>query len=137
MLKNKLQDNRLYVGVRYGISKYDFDISGPALEDPVWGGAEPFDYRGISTTSHWAEALVGVQVKLWKKLHMGWAIRYRRELSSTKNIYAKPYYIPGYGTTVNSGTLGFTYSLIFDMNWGMKKMKMKIKNEELRVKNEE
>lgn len=131
MLKNKLQDNRLYVGVRYGISKYNFDISGPALTDPIWGGAEPFDYRGISTTSHWAEALVGVQVKIWKGFHMGWAVRYRRELASTKNIYAKPFYIPGYGTTVNSGTLGFTYSLIFDVNWGKKKVKMmKMKNEE-------
>ena len=130
MLKNKLQDSRLYVGARYGISKYKFDISGPALEDPIWGGAEPFDYRDISITSHWAEAVVGVQVKLWSKLHMGWSVRYRRELSSTKSVYAKPFYIPGYGTTVNSGTLGFTYSLIFDMNWGMKKIKMKMKNEE-------
>ena len=42
MLKNKLQDNRLYVGARYGISNYKFDISGPAIKDPFWGGSEPF-----------------------------------------------------------------------------------------------
>lgn len=123
MLKNKLQDNRLYVGARYGISNYKFDISGPAIKDPFWGGSEPFSYRDISATSHWAEAVLGVQVKMWGHFHMGWAIRYRHEISSTKNKYAKPYYIPGYGTTAEGGALGITYSLIFDLNWGMKKVK--------------
>jgi hypothetical protein len=123
MLKNKLQDNRLYVGARYGISSYKFDISGPAIKDPIWGGSEPFSYRDISATSHWAEAVLGVQVKMWGHFHMGWAIRYRHEISSTKNKYAKSYYIPGYGTTAEGGALGITYSLIFDLNWGMKKVK--------------
>lgn len=120
MLKNKFQDNRLYLGARYGFSSYQFDISGPAIVDPIFGGAVSFDYRGIATTSHWAEIVAGVQVKIWHSFHMAWSIRYKQELSSSKNNYAKPYYIPGYGTTTNSSVWGATYSLVFDLNWGKK-----------------
>ena len=121
LLKDKFQDNRLFVGLRYGFATYNFDIAGPAIVDPVWGGSEPFNKKGISATSHWLELALGVQVKIWKNFHMGWSIRYKRELSTSKNNYAKPYYIPGYGTTTNSSCWGGAYHLIFDLNWGKKK----------------
>ena len=121
LLKDKFQDNRLFAGLRYGFSTYNFDIAGPAVVDPVWGGAESFNKKGISATSHWLELALGVQVKVWKNLHMGWSIRYKRELSTSKNNYAKPYYIPGYGTMTNSSCWGGAYYLIFDLNWGKKK----------------
>ena len=123
MLKDKFQDNRLYLGVRYGVSRYNFDISGPPLVDPIWGGSEAFSYNDIATTSHWFEIVAGVQVKVWRNFHMGWSVRYKREISSTKNQYAKPYYIPGYGTTTQTTGWGVTYNLIFDLNWGKKKKK--------------
>lgn len=118
MLKNKFQDNRLYLGARYGLSFYNFDISGPAQTDDIWGGSEAYNVKGVSTTSHWLEIVFGVQVKIWRSFHMGWSVRYKRELSSTSNNYAKPYYIPGYGTTTNSTCWGGTFNLIFDLNWG-------------------
>ena len=49
MLKNKFQDNRLYLGARYGISKFKYDMSGPAISDPVWVGSEPYDIKGIDS----------------------------------------------------------------------------------------
>ena len=120
-LKNKFQDNRLYVGARYGVSAYQFDIAGPAMNDPVWGGSSPFSVNDINTTSHWIELAFGVQVKIWKNFHMGWSVRYKRELSSSKNNYAQPYYIPGYGTTTSNTTWSGTYHLVFDLNLGKKK----------------
>ena len=60
-------------------------------------------------------------MKIYKNFHMGWAVRYKSELSSTKNQLAKPSCIPGYGYTTNSTCWGGTYSLIFDLNWGKKK----------------
>lgn len=120
VLNNKWQDNRLYVGARYGISKYDFDISGPSVSDPIWGGEETFSYEGISMTSQWLELVCGVEVGLWRNLHMGWSVRYKQKLASTKSRYAEPYYIPGYGTTTGAVAWGITYSLIFDLNWGKK-----------------
>ena len=123
LLKNKFQDNLLYVGARYGFSAFKFDISGPELTDPIWGGSEPFSYHGINTTSHWFEILIGAQVKIYKGFHMGWSVRYKHEVNTSKNEYAKPYYIPGYGTTTNSSAWGASYYLIFDLNWGKKKKK--------------
>jgi hypothetical protein len=121
VLRNKIQDNRLYVGVRYGISNYKFDISGPSMIDPIWNGSSSFNYKGLSTTSQWGEIVIGVQVKIWQNIHMGWNLRMKREFSSTKHKYARPYYIPGYGTTTNSTVWGGNYNLIFDLNCGKKK----------------
>lgn len=121
LLKDKFQDNRLYAGVRYGFSTYQYDIAGPAMVDPVWGGSEAFDLRGINCTSHWGEVVFGVEAKIFKNLHMGWLVRYKKEFASSKSDYAKPSCIPGYGYTTTESCWGGTYSVIFDLNWGKKK----------------
>ncbi len=120
ILKDKYQDNRLFVGARYGFSSFKFDISAPAVTDPIWGGSAPVAYKDASSTSGWMEIVIGVQVKIWKKFHMGWSVRYKQEMSIGQPRYAKPYYVPGYGTTVDTSCWGGTYNLIFDLNWGKK-----------------
>lgn len=125
-LKDKYQDNRLYAGLRYGLSTFNYDISGPELTDPIWGGSETFNYSGLNATCQWIEFVVGVQVKIWKNFHMGWSLRMKRQLSTSRSDYAEPYYIPGYGAAVSTTTWGGTYNLIFDLNWGKKKKGVKI-----------
>ncbi len=125
VLKDKWQDNRLYVGLRYGFSSFTYDMSGPDMTDPIWHGTAPFRYEGMKSTSHWAEIVFGVQVKIWSKFHMGWSVRYKKPLKIGQEIYAQPYYVPGYGTTVSESCWGGTYNLIFDLNWGKKKTKDK------------
>ncbi len=120
ILKNKWQDNRLYVGARYGFSTFNYDMSGPDMTDPVWHGTAPFRYEGMKSNSHWAEIVFGVQVKIWSKFHMGWSVRYKKAMKIGQDMYAKPYYVPGYGTTVGESCWGGTYNLIFDLNWGKK-----------------
>ena len=117
VLKNKEQANRLFVGARYGISMFNYDISGPAITDPVWGGQGDFDISGISSTSHWAELVLGVQVKILKNFHMGWSARYKAKINFGGSDYCNPYYVPGYGTTESSTTWGATYHLIWDLKW--------------------
>ena len=133
LLKNKFQDNILYVGARYGLSKYNFDISGPALVDPIWGVSESFSNAGISTTSQWIEIVVGAQVKIYKGFHMGWAVRYKHEVHSSANDYASTFYIPGYGTTTGASCWGASYHLTFDLNWGKRRgrsVNIELKNKE-------
>lgn len=115
MLKNKKQKNRLFVGARYGFSTFNYDISGPAIEDPIWGGSQPFKYSNISTTCHWMEICLGVQVHFWGHFHMGWSARYKAKLGNTESRYSSPYYIPGYGTTSSASTWGACYHLIWDI----------------------
>lgn len=125
LLKNKFQDNRLYFGARYGLSNFKYSISGPQMTDPIWGGSGSFSVSDISCTSHWAELVFGAEVKIWKNFHMGWLVRYKMEMGSTRSMYSKPTCIPGYGYTTTSTCWGGTYSLIFDLNWGKKKNKKK------------
>lgn len=126
LLKDKFQDNRLFAGLRYGFSTYKYDMNGPDLVDPIYGGSQPFDFSGTTSTSQWLEIVLGCQVKVVKNFHMGWSVRLKYHLSSSKNDNSKAYYIPGYGTTGNNNTWSGSYNLIFDLNWGKKK---KIKNE--------
>lgn len=132
MLKDKFQSNRLYLGARYGISKFQYDIAGPAQTDPIWGGSQSFSMKNIDCTSHWAELVFGVEVRIFRNFHMGWAVRYKREIASTKSDFAKPNCIPGYGYTTNTTCWGGTYSLIFDLNWGLKKSHKRGVNVEIR-----
>lgn len=127
MLKDKHQDNRLYVGIRYGFSTFSYDIGGPDISDPIWGGTSQFAYKGLDATCHWGEITAGVQVRIWKKFHMGWSVRLKRCFKTDSDIHATPYYIPGYGTTTSSTAWGGTYNLIFDLNWGKKKTSVKHK----------
>ena len=122
-LRNKFQDNRMFVGARWGFSTFKYDMSGPAQTDSVYGGTESFDFSGTSCTSHWLEIVFGCQVKIVANFHMGWSIRLKYHLSSSKNDSSKPYYIPGYGTTVSGNTWSGSYNLIFDLNWGKPKKK--------------
>ena len=126
ILKDKYQDNRLFVGARYGFSSLKFDMSGPNMTDPIWGGTAPFNYKNASSNSSWMELVFGVQTKIWRNFHMGWSVRYKQQLKIGQPDYAKPYYIPGYGTTTNTSCWGGTYNLIFDLNWGKKKRKAPI-----------
>ena len=126
ILKDKYQDNRLFVGARYGFCSLKFDMSGPNMTDPIWGGTAPFNYKNASSNSSWMELVFGVQTKIWRNFHMGWSVRYKQQLKIGQPDYAKPYYIPGYGTTTNTSCWGGTYNLIFDLNWGKKKRKAPI-----------
>lgn len=121
LLKNKFQDNRMFVGLHWGFSTYKYDMDGPDLIDPVYGGMEPFNFDGTAATSHWFELVLGCQVKILKNFHMGWTVRLKYHLSSSTNENSKAYYIPGYGTTGNSNTWSGSYNLIFDLNWGKKR----------------
>lgn len=120
LLKNKFQENRLYVGLRYGISKYKYDYSGPDISDPLWGGDYTLNLKDVESTSHWGELVFGVQVKIWRNMHMGWSLRLKKELLTNSDNTSFPHYIPGYGKTATESSWGGIYSLIFDVNWGMK-----------------
>lgn len=110
----------IYGGLRYGFSSFSFDISAPDLKDPVWGGSVPFSYENVSCTSQWVELVAGIRAQIWKNLHMGWAVRYKRLLSSTENPNAEPHYIPGYGVK-DDVLFGFSYNIIYYLPLNKKK----------------
>jgi len=125
VLKNKWQTNKLFVGIRYGFSNFNYSFDGPDQTDPIWGTTGALDVHSLNATSHYGEFVFGCQVKIWSFVHMGWSARYKKEFHTTKSLYSHPYYIPGYGTTVNGSYWGATYNISFDLNWGKKKPTIK------------
>lgn len=104
LLKNKHDMYRLYAGVRYAFTSFEFDITHPGVTDPVWGGTSPYTTTGIKGNQHWLEFCGGVDVTICGPLHLGWSLRYKQRLSYKKNHYGEPWYVPGYG---RGGTSAF------------------------------
>lgn len=114
LMKNKHDIYRLYGGFRYGFTSYKFDVSGPDVTDPVWGGSTPYDAHGISANYHWLEGVFGVDAKIWGPIRMGWSVRYRRRLFHDDGTLGNTYYVPGYGKQGGS-RFGGTFNIGFEL----------------------
>ena len=116
-LHNKPQlPGMLLGGLRYGFSSFKYDVEGPTMTDPNYGGVTevPFSYLGQECTAHWIEAVVGLQVKIFKGFCMGWSARYKRNLSIGKNENTEPWYVPGFGKNSDS-SFNLSYHLIYNL----------------------
>lgn len=113
-LKDKRGRNRLYGGLRYGYSAYQFDLDAPAITDPVWGGSVPYHFESVSSHAHWLELVGGLETRIWKFVYVGWSVRYRHMLKQKSVSIGRPWYVPGYGKNKN-GNWGGTFNLIFNI----------------------
>ena len=103
-------------GLRLGFSSFKYDVEGPTMTDPNFGGITevPFSYIGQKCNAKWVEAMVGLKVKIFKGFCMGWSARYKKKLSFSKNENTQPWYVPGYGK--NSGSsFNLAYHLIYNL----------------------
>ena len=126
-LYKKAHGQALLVGLRYGISSFNYDIHSLGLDDPIYGGGYnpnitddvwkesiPYDHRGMKSTMQWVELCVGVRAHVWKSIYMGWSLRFKFKLSASCDRYGDPWYVPGYGK-YGSNTTGITYNIIYKL----------------------
>lgn len=125
-LYKKHKNNHLTVGLRYGFTKFDFDLDNLALKDGAWGDQieNPSIYdeiwkdpvtlqkQNISSSMHWIEFVIGVRTAIYKNFYMGWSLRLKYRLSAEENEYGNPWYVPGYGI-YKSSRVGLHYSIIY------------------------
>lgn len=129
MAKKKEKNSYLFVGLRYGLTSFKYDISSMPMQDPIWGnsignpgltdgiwggGSLPFDHPGMKATVQWFELVAGVKVQIYKNFSMGWAVRMKYKLSASIGEFGDPWYVPGYGK-YKSNNIGVTYSLIYKL----------------------
>lgn len=112
--KNVRAQGRIFVGVRYAFSTYKFDVDGPDMVDPVYGGNVPFSYHGVRGTNHWGEAVFGLEARVWGILHLGWSIRYRMRFYNKRTIVDNSWYVPGYGKN-DTHAIGGTFNVVVDI----------------------
>lgn len=110
VMKNKHDIYRVFAGFRYAFTSFKYDIASPGMDDPVWGGHADFNVEGVKGTYHWAEAVVGINATIFRPLHLGWSLRYRRRLAHSEGEVGNPWYVPGFGRQGNS-RLGGTFNI--------------------------
>ena len=111
ILRNKNDIYRIYCGLRYAYTSFEYDLEHPGIEDPVWGGTSEYSILGSECNYHWAEVLFGVQAKISGPVHLGWSLRYRTRLSADEGVIDKAWYVPGFGKSKRTG-FGGTFNII-------------------------
>ena len=99
-----------FVGGRYGISPFSFDITNVEINNEPWSEPEFRDFRGITTTRHWFEAVAGLRVEVLDNIYMGWSVRLRMQPGRNRMGEIHPWFIPGIGIQ-SLGTWGFSYTI--------------------------
>lgn len=114
LLKNKHDIYRLYGGFRYGFTSYKFDMKGPNVHDPIWGGETPYEATDVSCYYHWLEGVIGVDAQIWGPVRMGWSLRYKRRLFRNDGDIGNTWYVPGFGKQ-GSSRFGGTFNITFEL----------------------
>ena len=114
ILKNKHDVYRLYLGARYGFTKFDYDLNCPDVKDPVWNTMSTFEAHDISCHYHWMEVVASVDAMFWGPVHLGWSVRYRNRLGYDEGSLDRCWYVPGFGTS-SKNTFGATFNVIIDI----------------------
>lgn len=107
---------RYFPVVELGIGEADADdvTTSAPVPDPVWGGTASYSATDVEAKACWAEVCGGIDVTIWRFVHMGWMVRYRARLSQSHGTVGEPYYIPGFGRN-GSSRIGATFNLSFEL----------------------
>lgn len=106
--------NRIYAGIRYGFTSFNYDIASPDFADPVWDIDVLFDYNDLQGKMHWGELVFGMETRIWSFVYLGWNVRYKLRFSAKKADVGKPWFAPGFGK-YDSKSFGGTFNIIFDI----------------------
>lgn len=98
------------LGVRCGWAKPSYEITGATTNSSYWGQTGEFNIYNQSVNAWFGEALATVKVKIWKRISMGWSIRYRFKMKIPNASNSTPWFIPGYG---GNSALTATFSIMY------------------------
>lgn len=113
-IKSPLSPNRLYGGLRFGYTSFNYDLSAPTVDDPYYSGSQlEFNFKDLKSNATWMEFVFGLETRIWKHFSLGWTARYKRRINHRKTSLGSAYYIPGYGE--NDGSLfSGTFNVVFN-----------------------
>lgn len=112
-LYNSNPDYQVYAGVRYGITRFAYDVTGVTVNNDYWGETTSFSIPRQHSTVGYGEITAGLKVKIAGRWSMGWCVKYHAILHSSKAEYGRPWYIPGFGT--RGSALGMSLSVMYTL----------------------
>jgi len=101
----------VFFGLRYAHASFDETLNFN-YQAPYWG-PEPVAVSNTGIGSNWMEAVIGIKVKLWKQLYMGYSLRAKVFNGIPEAGSLVPYAVPGYGVVRDNGNFGFGYHLFY------------------------
>ena len=109
-------DYQALIGIRLGYSTFGYEVNDVNYYGGYWQEGITYQLKGEHSHALWGEAGVGLKVKLFDRLSMGWMIRFHGIFNYGKNAHSKPWFIPGYGPQSSSLSLslGLSYTLPFN-----------------------
>lgn len=89
-------DYMAYLGLRFGFTSHKWDITDIKSSSELGKETGATELLNQSCTSIYGEILAGLKVKIAGPFSLGWNVRYRVGLHSSKK--QDPWFVPGYGT---------------------------------------
>ncbi len=119
MYKNWLNmENMIYSGFRVGASTFSqtinsytiFNTNQDFLQNTI---TESIEYNGL--TAIWAELIFGIKAEVLNNLYVGLNVQLKGRISETEPDNFENIYIPGFGSTYDSGSfgIGFGYNVSY------------------------
>ena len=106
-IKDKTDANALVIGLKYVRGTYNEDLSFVDIDTLFGNTARELSNKGL--TSSWVEANVGMKVRMWEHLYLGFYFRYRFNLAVKGDREFGTYQIPGYGLEERRNIMGLDY----------------------------
>lgn len=107
-------NDNIFVGFRYCYSWQRHESDHFKIVDSYWG-----DYLGSvdksSVNSHSLGLVFGIRCEVLRYLYMGWSFRTNFLVASAHDDALDPYYIAGYGRYDSRVSLGFTYTIEYQL----------------------
>ena len=107
-------DNMIYFGFRIGASSFSHDLNSYTTYstnqywEPQYSSSEKQEFSGL--TAIWGEVILGMKVELFNNLYMGLNVQLKMLASETEPDNFENVYIPGFGKTYDSSSIGTGYS---------------------------
>ncbi len=112
-LYNSNPDYTVYLGLRYGISHFSYEVTNVSLNQGYWDETQTINIPKQTATVGYAEFLVGLKVMIAKNFYLGWELKAHTLLHKGSHKNGDPWYIPGYGTdpSLFTGSFSLSYRL--------------------------
>jgi hypothetical protein len=101
-------------GIRYGYAFFNDYADNIIIKDNYWGNFTGDLYKK-SLHASWVEFVAGFKVELFTNFFLGWSLRGRVLISKTKSERPDPYWIPGFGKGNAKTSVGFNYSIFYNI----------------------
>lgn len=105
-------DDAIFIGARYGLSRFSFAADNILIPDEYWG-----DYitpaPKQSGMAHWMEGVGGVKVNVFSNVYIGFTGRLKIRLTQSKYEGLDAVFIPGFGKADKNIMMGLSYYVFY------------------------